>query len=300
MSDNIEGSVILDGLLEGRFAGGAFTAADLRQWARKAARRNLHFSIETDGDSFSVLGERREVSAGEIGDDPARAIAEALGELLADMPHPTRASAMSTLRSVEYRKGEEVQTLYVLAPGGAVEVKQRVVDARTTAPMQPLTRGQKVRMALTGLGVALLVFLASSVFVDYRSMFSRIVDNLLPPSAADVAVDAGAYGECFTVAKKELAGGGKALVLTLKRGKAFPLTDQDIQRLFDQAKDVPSRLLADSLARGYVRCECFDKDGKFLYFSMLRISGLRKDQTLEVPVPLPADGVRVAKLAFTN
>jgi hypothetical protein len=115
-----------------------------------------------------------------------------------------------------------------------------------------------------------------------------------------VAVDTGAYGECFTVAKKELAGGGKALVLTLKRGKAFPLTDEDIQRLFDQAKDVPSRLQADSLARGYVRCECFDKDGKFLYFSMLRVAGLRKDQTQEVALPLPADGTRVAKLAFTN
>jgi hypothetical protein len=299
MSQQIEGTIILDGLLEGRFAGGAFTAADLRQWAGRAARRNLHVSVETDGDSFSVLGERRAVAAGDLGEDPARAIAEALNELLADMPPQTRAGAMSTLRSIEYRKGEEVQTLYALGPGGAVEVRQRVVDAKTTAPLKPPTRGQKLRMALTGLGAAMLVFLASSVFVDYRAMFSRIVENVMPFNAADVVVDIGPYGECFTVAKKELAGGGKALVLTLKRGKAFPLTDGDVQRLFDQAKDAPSRLVADSLARGYVRCECFDKDGKFLCFSMLRIAGLRKDQTQEAAVPLPAEGPRVAKLVFT-
>jgi hypothetical protein len=300
MSDNIEGSVILDGLLEGRFAGGDFTAADLRQWAKKAAQRNLHFSIETDGDSFSVLGERRAVAAAEIGDDPARAIAEALGELLADMPHQTRASAMSTLRSLEYRKGEEIQTLYVLGPGGAVEVRQRVVDARTTAPLEPLTRGQRVRMALMGLGVAMLVFLASSVFVDYRAMFSRIVENVMPLSAADVAVDVGPFGEHFAVAKKEVADGGRSLVLTLKRGKAFPVTAEQAQKLYDQAKDLSSRLSAESLARGYVRCECFDKEGKFLAVATPRIAELRKAETLAISLTLPVEGPRVAKVVFTN
>lgn len=301
MNEKIEGAISLDGLLEGRIAGDSFTADDLQRWAQRAAERHLHFSVETEGNSFSVLGDRRSVDAADLGDDPARAVADALDELLDEMPPPTRTGAMSTLRSVEYRKGEEVQTLYVIV-GGRTDVRQRTVEAKTTAPVGPLTRKKKVRMALAGLAVALLVFLASSIFVDYRAMYTRIVDAVVPVSADELVVEAGPFGESFSVAKKEVAsvsGGGRSLVLTLKRGKAFPMTAEQTQQLYDDAKDLPSRLGAESLARGYVRCEYFDKKGKFLAVATARIAELRKTETLKVSLPLPTEGPRVAKVAFT-
>lgn len=301
MSENVEGTVSLDGLLEGRFAGESFTADDLMFWASRAAEHHLHFSVETDGNSFSVLGERRPVKAADIGDDPARTIADSLDALLDKMPPPTRGGAMSTLRSVEYRKGEEVQTLYVIV-GGRVDVRQRTIEARTTAPVAPPTRKEKVRMALMGLAVALLVFLASSIFVDYRAIYTNIVDAVVPVSADELVVDTGPFGESFSVVKKEVVsvrGGGRAIVLTLNRGKTFPVTADQAQKLFDDANDLPTRLATESLARGYVRCEFFDKEGKFLTVAPARIAGLRKAETLEVALPLPARGARVAKVVFT-
>ena len=208
--------------------------------------------------------------------------------------------AMSTLRSVQYRRGEEVQTLYVIV-GGRVDVRQRTVEARTTAPIGPLTRKEKVRMALTGLAVALLVFLASSIFVDYRAMYARVVDAVVPVSADELVVEARPFGDSFSVAEKKVVSvsGGRSLVLTLKRGKAFPVTAEQAQKLHDDAKDLPSRLVAESLARGYVRCEYFDKKDKFLAVATARVAELRKTETLKVSLPLPTEGPRVAKVAFT-
>lgn len=301
MSENVEGTISLDGLLEGRFAGESFTADDLRRWASRAVEHHLHFSVETEGNSFSVLGERHRVKAADLGDDPARTVAEALDGLLDKMPPPTRTGAMSTLRSVEYRKGEEVQTLYVIV-GGKVDVRQRTVEARTTAPVGPLTRKEKVRMALMGLAVALLVFLASSIFVDYRAIYTNIVDAVVPISADELVVEPGSFGDSFSVTKKEVvsvSGGGRAIMLTLKRTKVFPVTTEQIQKLYDDANDLPSRLAVESLVRGYVRCEYFDKEGKFLAVTTARIAGLHKAETLEVALPLPAKGPRVAKVVFT-
>jgi len=301
MSENIEGTISLDGLLEGRFAGESFTADDLRRWASRAADRHLHFSVEVEGNSFSVLGERHRVKAGDVGDDPARTVAEALDALLDRMPPPTRTGAMSTLRSVEYRKGEEVQTLYVIV-GGKVDVRQRTVEAKTTAPVGPLTRKEKVRMALMGLGVALLVFLASSIFVDYRAIYTNIVEAVVPVSADELVVEPGPFGDSFSVTKKEVvsvSGGGQAIVLTLKRSEAFPVTAEQAQKLYDDANDLPTRLATESLFRGYVRCEYFDKEGKFLTVAPARVIELHKVETLEIALPLPAKGPRVAKVVFT-
>ncbi len=297
MSENIEGTITLDGLLEGRLVGESFTADDLRRWTRRAGERHMHFSVESEGDSFSVLGERRAVKAADIGDDPARQVAEALDALLAEMPPPTRTGAMSTIRSVEYRKGEEVQTLYVVV-GGRIDLRQRTVEARTTAPVGPLTRKDKLRMGLTGLVVALLVFLVSSIFVDYKALYHRVADEVTPISAKELTIDVGPFGDSFSVAKTEVVR-GRTLVLTLKRSKAFPVTTQRAQQLYDDANDLPSRLAVESLVRGYVRCEYFDKKGKFLAIATARVVNLRETETLEVSLPLPAKGPRVARVAFT-
>jgi len=299
MKERVEGTIVLDGLLEGRLVGDTFTAADLRRWAERAAEKHLHFSVEVDGGTFSILGLRTAVASDDVGMDPARVIAAELEDLLADMPLEVRSSALSTLRSTEYRKGEEIQTLYVLVPGGGLDVRQRSVQADTAAPAEPLTGKQKVRIALVGLAVAVAIFLVSSVFVDYRAMLSRAAESFTPLSAADIAVDTGPFAGSFTVAKKELSRDPKALVLTLKRTDSYPRTDEDLQKRFDQAKDIRSHMLVESLARGCVRCECFDKEGKFLYSAIVRIGELRSKEKLEAAVALPAEGPRVAKVVLT-
>ena len=71
------------------------------------------------------------------------------------LPPLERGSVFSTLRSSEFRKNEEVQSLYVVATtaGGKVEVQvqSRSVDAKAVAPPQPISVKEKVKLAVMGL-----------------------------------------------------------------------------------------------------------------------------------------------------
>ena len=300
MSERMEGTFVLDGLIEGRLPGDDEAAGRARQWAARAARNGLPFALEIDGIRFSVLGEDRPLQVADLGDDPAETVAEALRELLEALPPDVRGEAFSTLRSTEYRRGEEVQTLYVVAPGGAIDVRQRIAEAATTAPPQPLSRRDKLRMAGTGLVAAVLVFLVSSVFVDYRALFDRIVEGVTPLNAAKLSVDAQRFARWLTVVEKTADAGGRGVVLKLKRTSEFPVTDADLRARLRACRDDPhQRLALEAVARGYVRCELFDKKGGFLGFAMVRIAPLRAAETLDLPVPFPSRGPRPARVVLT-
>jgi len=299
MSGRVEGTVELDGLVEGHLPGDEELAADLRYWARQAARK-LPLSLTIDGNHFSLLGENRPVEVAELGDDPARAVADALRELLDLLPPDVRHAACSTLRSMEYRKSEEVQTIYVIGPGGTVDVRQRTVDAETTAPPEPLTRKEMIRLGLTGLGVALLVFLVSSIFVDYRKLVSDIVERVTPLDPNSVAVDASRLAGYVKVVGKDATNGSNVLAIRLQRTGAFPKTDAALRDAVAAAgEDLPRRLALEALARGYVRCEMFDKDRQFLGYTMHRIVSLRGKPTTEIALRLPAKAPRPARIVLT-
>lgn len=294
MSARVEGTFALDGLVEGGLGGaGEELRGRLLAWADTARAAGLNVSLDVSGDAFSLLGESRPVRASDLGDAPAQRVAALLFDLLKILPVAQRRNVFSTLRSTEYRPGEEVQTIYAVAPDGSVQTHQRTVSARTEAPPAPLTMKQKVRMGLTGLAVALGVFGLSALFVDYGQLFRRVRDTVVPLNVEKVQVDTGSFARYLTVEKKALAAessGGRVLVLTLQRTKDFPLKDADLAAASGDGKlDLPGRLTLEALARGYVRYECFDADGTILNYGELRLAGLRDKETVEVPVPLAPD-----------
>ncbi len=290
MNERLEGTLVLDGLIEGKLPDRPDAKALLGEWIAAAAGAKLRFHLEIDGESFNLLADKRPIEAAELGPAPADAIAEALGELLKIFPPGAPGEVLSTLRSVEFRPGREVQTLYAVGAGGRIEARQRTVDAKTTPRPEPMTGRQKLRLALVGVLVALLVLAVSAIFVDYRALFGRIFEQIAPFDAEAVAVNAPAFGGYFAVEKKASARGGSALVLTLKRGKDFPTKAADYDRLLKRAgESLPDRLAVEALARGYVRCECFDKKGKFLDWSVHRVSGLRKNETIELTLTFARD-----------
>jgi len=298
MSQKIEGTVVLDGLIEGSVPALPDAADRLRQWVDVAASANVHFSLELDGNRFSLLADRTPVLAQLLGRDPAEAIGGALGELLKAFPPPERRGVLSTVRSTEYRPAEEVQTVYTIGPDGQIHTQQRVVEAATQAPPQPLTTREKWLMAGLGVGLALLVFAVSAVFVDYKALFGRVVDRVTPLDVEAMPVDTGPFVPYLSVTKREKDRRGEVLTLTLKRTAAFPRTDADCQGLLATPdRPLPDRMTIESLARGYVRVEYFDADGKFLGHTMERIHGLRSAETIELKLPLPPKK-RLGRLAL--
>ncbi|MFW6158144.1 MAG: DUF7575 domain-containing protein [Planctomycetota bacterium] len=56
---------------------------------------------------------------------------------------------------------------------------------------------------------------------------------------------------------------------------------------YKAADSVADELAIEALARGYVRCEYYDEEGKYLVSVEIRVAGLRENETAEVTVPLP-------------
>jgi hypothetical protein len=299
MSEKIEGSLVLDGLLQGRLPALPNMEGRLRDWVRTATAAKLPFSLEMDGSSFSVLADNAPLPAAALGPSPSVAIADLLQDLLKIFPPDQRGGVTSTVRSMEYQKGEEVQTLYTVAPDGTVQTRSRSVSAETKAPPRPMTTKEKLRLAGGGLLVAAVIFLISSIFVDYRQLFGRMVDAARPFNADSLTVEMNGTGDYLALDRKAVSDGGKAVVLTLKRGKDFPLQEADYAALLKKAgESLPARLAVEALAAGYVRCEYFDKDGKFLGADMARIADLRSKETVDLLLPLPSDR-RLARVVLT-
>jgi len=290
MSEKIEGTFYLDGLIEGRMPDAPETADRLEEWVRFAAGVKLKFSLEIDGGSFNILADNTPLAVDAMEEDPAQVISQALDELLKVFPSDRRSQVLSTVRSVEFRKDAEVQTLYIVGPDGTIDTRERTLEARTKAPPQKLTGKDRLRLAGIGLVIAVLIFLVSAIFVDYGEVLGPLIKGFTPFDVKTLKVDATAFQEYFTVEKTELKPGGKAVILTLKRTKTYPLTDADFEKLLAEKKSLRGRLTLDALARGYVRCEYFGgKDNRFLSFIPRRISHFRKKETLELTLPLPVD-----------
>ena len=299
MSEKIEGTVVLDGMLEGRISETAGTQAKLVDWNRFAAAAGRRFNLEFDGSHFSLLAENAPGPVGALKGPPAEIITRTLNELLKALPLDERRGLFSTIRSLEYRKHLEVQTLYAVGPDGLITSRERTVQAKTTAGPERLTLRQKLALGGIGLGIALALFIVSALFVDYRAIFGHVVEGIRPIDAKELRVETERFKKYFTVTNQEVASGGQALVVTLKRTDAFPRSDADVERLAESEKSLLARLAVEALATGWVRVECYDKEDQLLSLSFLKISELRQKETAKLRVLLPTDH-RPARIVITS
>jgi len=297
----IEGTLIIDGLIEGKIP--ALPAAEdkLRAWVNFARQAGLDFDLQLDGGSFSLLADNSPRHAKKFAPEPSEMISSAVGEMLKTIPPADRGKLTSTLRSIEYRPRQEVQTLYPITPEGAVDSRQRIVEAQTHAPPPPLTTRERVRMGLFGLAAAVTVIAISAVFVDYPKLWREIREEVTTPSADQIQFDNATFADYFAVEKKQISADGKSLRLLLRRTDKFPITDSDFMAATTQPTTQPTlrRLTLDSLWRGYIRCELFDSKGAFQTFHFARIQPLRQSEAMEVSLPLSPES-RPGRIVFTN
>ena len=288
MSEKVEGTLILDGLVEGELPDNPDAESWLRDWIRTTATIDLHFSLEMEGGHFSLLAHDRPVAAAKLRPVPATAIADLLNQFLQLFPETDRPRVFSTLRSIEYSKGTEIQTVYAVTQAGVIETQERILDADTITPEPPLSGKQRLQLALIGLVIALLLFAFSALFINYRAMFGNLWAQITPLDVEEIAVEADAFRAYFTVAEMAAGRGSRFIALTLARLDGFPSTDSELAAAY-QALDggAPrARLALDAIARGYIRCERFDKDGQIIGYTQERIKALRQANTVTIHLPV--------------
>jgi hypothetical protein len=288
MTDKVEGTLIIKGMAEGRIPDRPDVEKRMKEWVKFAESLGLRFHLELEGGSFSLLADAAPIQLGDIEADLTTRTADALREFLKVFTPDERRAVFSTIRSSEYKKDSETQTLFNIGPDGDIQVRQRTVEAETAAPPRQLTLKEKLRYGIVGLGVALLIFAISAFFVDYGALFNQAVEQIKPFRPGELRVDPGPFRSFFTVEKIAATSDGRAMLLTLRRTDRFPRSESAIESLASESQDsVTSRLRAEALARGYVRFEMFDARGEFLGHTMQRISGLSSDTTATLVLPLP-------------
>jgi hypothetical protein len=295
--EKIEGTIVLDGLLQGRLPlDDDNIAAQLRQWVEFVSGLGVHFNLEIRDAAFSLLPENKAVSVKPLGDAPEHSLEQAISQLADLFTGQQRSQLFSTLRSSEFRPGEEVQTVYTLIDGKP-QIQSRTLPANTTAPVEPLSTKEQIKLGVIGGVMALALLGIALLFPGVRAMFGQVADIVKPLDAAEIKVDLGPYAPYFTCALDEKQSDRSALVIKLKRTDKFPRDDQSVDAAAAEEHSVTARLALDNMARGYIRVELFDSEDKFAATGDLRIGDLRKHEALETKLPLP-EKVRVTKIVF--
>ncbi len=285
MDERREGTFRLDGIIEGPVPGTTDGPADLRRWASSATQNRIAFSLEVDGGTFSALAIDTVSAVAAVG-SVEDAVSGQLDAMLQVFPPAQRTAVCSTVRSMEYQPGSEIQTLYAVGPDGQIQTEQRRIDAHTTRPPEPLTGKEKLRFGLTALMIFGVLFAVSTIFVDYRGMWENMKDKATSLNQEKIEWVNPAYAPYFVVTKAEFPK-RSVLRLTITRTEAFPTTPEKLDALAATAKTVQEGLVVDAMGRGYLRGEWADKEGKILGVVPIRIRGLSTSPTIVVDLPVP-------------
>lgn len=287
-SEKIEGTLVLDGLIQGRLADdNDEVIAKLHEWVKFLAGLGVHFSLQTAGATFSLLPDNRPLPAQPLGQQPEDSLQQAIEQLAQLFPEPQHGQLFSTLRSNEYRKGEEVQTVYTLVQG-AVRRHSRTVEADTTPPPEPISTKEKVKLGAISAGIFVAVLAVAMLIPGVRAMFGEVVDVVRPFHADEIKVELGQYKKFFTLSVDDKESNRAEWFLRFKRTADFPKNNQQLDEAAKAAgESVAGRLAVESLARGYVQADLFDAENKFLGTINLRIADLQKDSSIEGKVPVP-------------
>jgi len=297
----IEGTLMLDGLIEGRLSSDLLDIEDkLTKWVAFSRSLGLGFNLDVSGSSFSVLAKSAVIQTSRVGSPPENVIAQTLQQLMDIFPQGDRQEIFSTLRSVEIRKGEEIQALYPVGLDGTIRPQTRHQTAKTISSDPILPTRQQLLLGGLGLLGAFVFIALLSFFVDFRGILHQVVETSRPLDSAEISIDAHRYQSLISVEIMPLAPVSQYMILRLRRTEVYPTTEQEVEQLWNARKneDLASRLTIESLAQGYIRCELYDTQNNFLKFHMLRVKELLSSETIDIAVPLPEKS-RVGMLLLT-
>ena len=180
-----------------------------------------------------------------------------------------------------------MQTIYAVAPPGTIEFQERVVEAETFAPMPELTTQGKLK--IIALGLAVLLVLGAVAFFVFRPQLEKAADNLTGLKIDDLELVSDGFDDYFSIKKAQVNKRRGGLVVEVVKGERWDGTVADPETKVPADLDWDTLMTIQSLRRGYVRCELFDKDGKYIGASELRFHGLAeaKGGKLEAVIALP-------------
>jgi len=269
------GTFKLDGIIEGPMPP-AESAPKIEAWLAAARQKGLSFSADQSTGQFSLMAENRVYKTQDFAQPGGLGefLSQIFEQLLETYPMQMRMSLFSTLRSMEFRPGTEVQTVYAVAPPGSIQSQERVVEAKTVAPPVELSSKGKIKIAVIGLLVALVIgFVATKLF---KPQIEDAAGNLTKLKVDNVDVQMAGFKDFITIEKVEIDKKKGGMTVKVIRGSRW---DEAVNAKPGDVEDWEVALAAQCIRRGYVRCEVFDKDKKYIGTTELRIHDLMKEES---------------------
>ncbi len=257
-----EGTFLLDGLIEGPI----FAPEDHKNLELMLSRARTHgivMHLSADGGRFSLLPDRDPIQLGH--DLTAKSIVVNLLENWLSGYDPRESGQiMSTLRSVEYVPGEELQVLYGIAPNGKIHTEQRSVQCQTVPPPKPLDPRVVKKMVIYGVVSALVCILISTLFVPYRELGRRFWNNIKPYDTSQLRVDCG-YQEILQVQSVEYDKKDAALAIEFQVPADLLLSaDLLADRWQKDECGLKEKLALEAIYKKQVICDSYNHEGQFI------------------------------------
>ena len=263
MARKTEGTFYLDGLLEGRL----FSEEDerhVRRFVDATQKDGLAFYLKIDRDHFSLLPSQQTCKEKTFGVSVDSLLKRHIETLLEHYSPQECAAFMSTLRSVEYIKGFEKQSIYGIDNQGSVVVEKRTVPAETVPPEAQLTLKQKLQYIGFLSVILLLMFLISAFFVPYKQMISSVIESVRSYNLKQLTVSGETYSNYFFLEEAAINPKDQTFMLVFRATDAYPQTKEQLNaEWLRAADDIEGRLAVEALARESLRCVLFDKAGQF-------------------------------------
>ena len=156
-----ETTFTIDGLLEGPTPPLPGLREEMEAWRNAAEEAGYPFRLRFDGRRYSLLATKKSIVPADGRPASGQELERLLNDLVARIPDGERRRAMSTLRSVEDRGSDVVETVYAVVPNGNIASDQRVRLA-TAKPDESKTNPTRRLLLIGGLvlGAVLVGFLA--------------------------------------------------------------------------------------------------------------------------------------------
>ena len=292
----VEGTYFTDGMLQGRVPNDRNFEKNIQEWLAAQRKNGLRFDFTIDGGSFNLLADDKPNPSRNFPPDGVQEhLAAAFQKLIELSPPSERLQLMSTLRSVEYRPGAEIQTLYIITPPGKIIAKQRTLDAETIAPPPELTLAGRLKLGALGLVVAAILLLVSSFFIDWKTWLFEPTKELVPVKLEEIILDAQAFEGFLAFEKRALDKQRRGLRLLAKTGPDWKAAMDSQPSDFSSW---PRFLAVASIKKSLLRCDFYDRKENPIASVPVSLPPLLQSKTNKAELFLPLPNRKVHRIVI--
>lgn len=281
----IEGTFYLEGLLEGPLPGGTETESKLMEWSSRTSQVGLPLSTEIDNGRFSILATSTALQCDMFQPSPQESVRLALQKLLEFFPPEYVTSMVSTIRIIEYIPNEEIQGLFSITPDGGVDYQHRRQPCQTIKPAEPISKKELIKTGIMGVVLFIVLLGISTFFIDYSSIWADLQQSFTPITTENTKASLGPFSEFYIISDLKYDARNGIMVFSVTPAANYPMTDEDFEKRWQNAKSLKESLTLQALRKGYALCEYFDKGGKYIGCGTVKLPEISEKMEIKIPMP---------------